>query len=87
MGYFARMTFTSVFLLGLIATMPAIAGTDRDLCFDVEEFGVLRLSVIHSKADKMFVIVGFADGHIEVVGQTKFKRMLAEQLSAQDQSP
>jgi hypothetical protein len=65
MGYFARVTLSSVFLLGLIATLPAFAGTDRDLCFDVEEFGVLRLSVIHSKADKMFVIVGQREVEID----------------------
>lgn len=42
--------------------------------------------VIYEDPDhyKMFVIVGFADAHIEVVGQTKFKRMLEKQLGIQD---
>jgi hypothetical protein len=52
------MAFTSLFLLSLFATMPASAGAYKDICFDVDSYGVLRLGVIHSKANKMFVIVG-----------------------------
>jgi len=33
------------------------------------------------------VVVGFADGHVEMIEHEDFERMLAEQLAAQDQSP